>query len=147
MKTHILLLFVLGLFFFGCKDDDSLTIPEENINMRAKVDGVDWKGRANGISDGAIFRPVVGVGGAWTDGSSITITFVGDTLGTYDLTGLAIFNDRRGNTFFATSGSVTVSKFENNILSGTFEFIGADQAQVVPNVRITEGTFTDVEIR
>ena len=44
------------------------------------------------------------------------------------------------NTYFGTNGTITITTFTNNAVSGTFNFTGQDSSKVVGTV--TQGTFS-----
>jgi hypothetical protein len=151
MKTKIIIFAVLSSLFFGCNKDE-LTIPEENINLRAKVDGNDWKGRANAAIQQVQGRIIIGVGAAWTDGTTITLTFEatdteGVPTGNYDLTDLAIYSSTAGTTFLARSGSLTITKVDGAFISGKFDFFAEDKVKQDGTVTVSEGIFTDVQMK
>lgn len=151
MKTKIYLIAMLSLVFWGC-EKEKLKIDEANINIRAKINNVEWKGRANAMVNTVLGRDIYGLGGAWTDGSTISITFepivFSQLASTYDLTGLALYVSPQGSTFQSTSGTMVITSVtDGNKISGTFNFIATDRAERDGEVRVTEGTFTNVEIR
>jgi hypothetical protein len=151
MKTKFIIFAILSSLFFSCNKDE-LTIPEENINLRAKVDGREWKGRANAAFQQVLGRVIIGVGGAWTDGSTITLTFEatdtdGVPTGSYDLTDLAIYSSTAGTTFLARSGTITITKVDGAFISGVFNFYAEDKVKQDGFVTVTEGIFTDVQMK
>ncbi len=73
-------------------------------------------------------------------GTGISLGLFGSTVGSYDIDGtLTQATYVVGSTqSSATSGKITITKVENNKMSGTFNF------EVAGGVKVTEGVFTDV---
>ena len=156
IKTCILILF---LAVAGCKKE---TPPSQNgaNTISAKVDGNKWAkksciscvGGGSGISvtyDNTFF----GVTGQNAD-QNISISLVIKSLsstGTYELSSqesnyARVFNNNNKILYYTNTlniGKVTVTKLDlvNKIISGSFEFVAADENNPGKKVNITNGYF------
>lgn len=157
IKTVALIL--IALFFGGCNQKDDLFNKSSPKNFWAKVDGVPFKAEAfyRKTMDPATIYDITSFEGAINGKSiSISLSFWGDTLGTYffdESTGTtcqAFYHEdatASTGTFMALSGSITVTKIDrkNKKLSGTFNFkandFGIEQWRT-----ITEGRFNDLPL-
>ncbi|GHB25757.1 DUF6252 family protein [Mongoliitalea lutea] len=142
---NIFSLFLLAVIMLttACSDDDS---PNGAINFEAKVDGTVWKGSGNSriVGVGSIVSTNIGAGKG--DRSAFSITIMSDKAGTYNLAGNASYTDANQTVYLANSGTVTISSFEGNKISGTFSFIGKPAMGGGSDIQITEGKFTDVNV-
>ncbi|HEX4850898.1 MAG TPA: DUF6252 family protein, partial [Puia sp.] len=133
------------------------TVPGD---FRAKIDGTNWQ--ATTTTEGAsIIAGVINVTGISTDNKMITMTVVGESVGTYPLGGnnlsFGAYNELSNGTItnsYSTNqsadtsqggGSITITQIDsiNKTISGTFYFTGYDQTDSLKKV-ITEGVFNKI---
>jgi hypothetical protein len=142
MKALFAMAAVCLVVLSSCKKSSSDTQPATTFAF--KVDGTA-KSTSNvvGIYDKATQTVMITGSLGLTEGVTIGIPNV--KVGTFD-----VFNDgitatySNGvditNTYVAVSGTVTVTSFTSNTVSGTFSFVGTNQSNATKN--ITEGKFT-----
>jgi len=120
-----------------------------NSSMTATIDGNSWT--ANYIT----YMGISGhsFSGTSADNKRITITFDGDQAAVYSFVdnpysnqGSYTIGTTVYNTGFNGTGSVTITSFENNVISGTFSF-SAETQFGGNSVNITDGLFTDIELK
>ncbi|EOZ98503.1 hypothetical protein A33Q_1157 [Indibacter alkaliphilus LW1] len=144
LKSLILLALFAGSFLFvSCENDDT---PNGAMNVEAKIDGTDWKGSGNSQVVGVAGITTTSIAAGATNRSAISITIMDDKAGTYDLANVASYTDQNQTVYMANSGTLTISKFEGNKISGTFSFTARPALGSGNNISITEGKFTDVNV-
>lgn len=132
------LLAVVAMFSAGCGSGTDEPAP---CTLRAKVNGADWCGNAT-VRTVASTTTIAATG----NGREVmTITLLKTEPGTYQLVGNATFINGLLNTHVATSGTLNITKLENNRISGTFSFQAL--SQTVGLINITEGSFTDLQVQ
>ena len=136
----------LAITFIGltaCNKDDEAG-SNGDCSLSAKIDGSDWCGSANfTVTNLGPAGVISSIGAGNTNMEAIGLQFMSDQTGTYDLAGkLASFTEN-GNAFQSTSGTLTISKFEGNKISGTFNFEAEDLNGIT--VSVTDGKFSDLE--
>jgi hypothetical protein len=156
MKKTVSLIFMI-IIFWGCNQKDDLFNKSSPENFWAKVDGVPFKVEAfyRKTMDPATIYDItsfdVVINGKST---SISLSFWGDTLGTYFFddqnTCQAFYHEdatASTGTFMALSGSITVTKIDrkNNKLSGRFNF-KANDFGIGQWRTIAEGGFNDLPV-
>ncbi|MBW3467974.1 DUF6252 family protein [Arthrospiribacter ruber] len=129
---------------YSCDNDDT---PNGAMNVEAKIDGKDWKGSGNSQVLAVSGFTTTTIGAGSSDRSAISFTIMDDKTGTYDLANVASYTDASQTVYMASSGSITITKFENNKVSGTFSFTARPALGTGSNVTITDGKFTDVNVK
>lgn len=145
MKLKSLLLGFLAFVLFACpgKEDE---VPAGALNVEATIDGKEWKAAGNSriTSIAGIVAWAIGAGS--TDGASMALTLDAERTGNFDLTGKAIWTPSNQVVHSATSGTLVITKLEGNKVSGTFSFKAKPLTGSGPEVAITNGKFTDINI-
>lgn len=138
------MLFLLaGLVCSGCSDDDT---PNGSMNFEAKINGSQWNGSGNSrvVGVGNIVTTNIGAGNS--DRSAFSITIMSDKAGNYNLAGNASYTDSNQNVYIANTGTVNVTSFEGNKISGTFSFNARPATGGGAEIQVTEGKFTDINV-
>lgn len=146
MKHYFLLLITFSLFLFSsCSKDDEAGTSSLLCSLEAKIDGSDWCGSANfTITDLGIAGVITSIGAGNTDMDGLTLQFMDNKTGTYDLSGsLASFTKSATTVYQSTSGTLTISQFENEVISGTFNFEA--EAQDGSTVTVSSGKFEELK--
>ena len=145
----ILFIAVLSVVLFSCsKDDDSIL----TMKMSATIDNAEWSTitRVTVLTDKGFV-----ITGTSLNGKSISITILGSTEGTYELslTSMqfeAVYKESVSTTtedaYLATSGKVVLTNVNTSSkeISGTFNFI-LKKSLTGSSVMVTEGTFTNLK--
>lgn len=146
MKLRSLLLSLLALVFFACPGSDDDDIPAGSLNVEATIDGKEWKASGNSRITTVAGFTVFAIGAGSTDRSSMAITLDAERTGNFDLNGTAIWTTADQVVHNATSGTLTITKLEDNKVSGTFSFKARPMTGTGPEVSVTNGKFTDINI-
>lgn len=144
IKT-LLLVFFAAILFSNCSDSED-QIPSGSLNVEATVDGKAWKGSGNSRVTSLAGIVVWAIGAGATDKSNIALTLNAERTGTFNLAGSALWTTSSQVVHSATSGTVNITKLEGNKASGTFSFKATPMTGTGPEVTITNGVFTDVNI-
>ena len=170
MKTFRLLMLMLlagSVIATSCKKDDNDDDNGNNNNnnnnnnttfaMSTTIDGEDWgtNSMVAVINTNGDEVTITGVG----DGNvnSLTITMASFSgVGTYQIVdandNYAAYNIiGTTNVWYAPLGTtgtgvISVSKFENNVISGTFSFVGVNPLDGNSTKTFANGSFTDVTL-
>tara|TARA_R110002020_G_scaffold48223_18_gene137468 strand:+ start:67 stop:513 length:447 start_codon:yes stop_codon:yes gene_type:complete len=146
MKKSLLIFFVFAaLSFSSCSDDDD-QLPEGSLNVEATVNGQEWKASGNSRVTSVAGVTIFAIGAGAVDKSNIAITLDGEKTGTFDLNGRALYTDAAQTVNNATSGTITITKLENNKVSGTFSFRASPMVGSGPETVVENGKFTDINI-
>ncbi len=145
MKIKSLLLALLAFVFFACPDKED-EIPAGSLNVEASVDGKAWQGSGNSQLTKVAGFTVWAIGAGATDRSNMALTLDAERTGNFDLKGNAIWTTADQVVHSATSGTLVITKLDGNKASGTFSFKAKPMSGSGPEVSITNGTFTDVNI-
>ncbi|TFV96008.1 hypothetical protein E4S40_07215 [Algoriphagus kandeliae] len=145
MKLRSLLLGLLAFVFFACPDKDD-KIPQGSLNVEASIDGEAWRGAGNSriTSVGGFTAFAIAAGS--TDRSSLALTLDAERTGDFDLAGKGIWTTANQVVHTASSGTLTITKLDNDKVSGTFSFVAQPATGGGSEVIITNGKFTDVNI-
>jgi hypothetical protein len=138
---------LLGFFiaFMACSSEDE--VPQGTLNVEATIDGVAWQGSGNSritSLPGGLKAFAIGAGA--TDRSSFALTMTEERTGTFNLAGNAVWTTSGQVVHNATSGTLTITKLENNLVSGTFSFKARPALGGGAEVTIANGKFTDINI-
>ena len=146
MKKIIFLSFFIGLIGLAACNKDDDTGSNGDCALSAKVDGTDWCGSANfTVTDLGPAGVVTSVGAGNANMEAIGLQFFDNKTGTFDLSNSVANWTVDGKAHLSTSGTLTVSKFENDKISGTFNFEA--QATDGTTVSVTDGEFNDLEMQ
>jgi len=136
------------LFFFiaflACSSEDE--IPQGSLNVEASIDGVAWKGSGNSRITNVAGFTAFAIGAGATDRSSIALTLTQERTGTFNLAGNAVWTTADLVVHNATSGTLTITKLEGNLVSGTFSFKARPALGGGAEVSIADGKFSDINI-
>lgn len=146
MKKSILLGLLLTFFAFTSCSDEEDQIPAGSLNVEATIDGKTWNASGNSRISSLSGITVFAIGAGAVDRSNIAFTLDKEQAGTYNLNGRAIYTDAAQKVHSATSGTLTITKLENNLVSGTFSFKASLLVGTGPEVTVTNGKFTDINI-
>lgn len=138
---------LLGFFiaFMACTSEDD-ELPQGAFNVKATIDGVAWEGSGNSRITTVGGFTAFAIGAGATDRSSLALTLTQERTGTFDLAGNAVWTTANLVVHNATSGTLTITKLENNKVSGTFSFRARPALGGGTEVNIANGTFTDINI-
>ncbi|HFA50972.1 MAG TPA: hypothetical protein ENJ95_18330 [Bacteroidetes bacterium] len=129
--------------FTSCSKDDGGS-GSGDCSLEAKIDGADWCGSANfNVLDLGIAGTITSIGAGNTDMEAVSLQFMDKTTGTYDLAGKLASYTENGTAYQSTSGTLTISKFEGDKISGTFSFEAADLNG--NTVSVTGGKFDNLK--
>ena len=145
MKIKSLLLGLLAFVLFGCPDKED-EIPAGSLNVEASVDGKAWQGSGNSQITSVAGFTVWAIGAGATDRSNIAFTLDAERTGNFNLNGKALWTTSDQVVHSATSGTLVITKLEGNKASGTFSFKAKPMTGSGPEVSITNGKFTDINI-
>lgn len=146
MKKSLLSLIILSLLVFASCTDSEDEIPGGSLNVEATIDGKEWKAAGNSRVTSFSGVTVFAIGAGAVDRSNFAITLDREQAGTYDLNGMAVYTDASQTVHNATSGTLTITKLEGDKVSGTFAFKASPLIGSGPEVVITAGKFTDINI-
>lgn len=142
LRKLALLAFVLA--FMACSSDDEL--PQGALNVEMTIDGVAWKGSGNSRIENVAGFTAFAIGAGATDRSSLAMTTTEERTGNFNLAGNAAWITSDQVVYNAISGTMTITKLENNKVSGTFSFKARPALGGGTEVNITNGSFTDINI-
>ncbi|GAB2493593.1 MAG: hypothetical protein EP311_06500 [Cytophagales bacterium] len=142
LRKLALLAFVLA--FMACSSDDE--VPQGALNVEMTIDGVAWKGAGNSRIENVAGFTAFAIGAGATDRSSLALTMTEERTGNFNLAGNAVWITSDQVVHNAISGTLTITKLENNKVSGTFSFKARPALGGGTEVNITNGSFTDVNI-
>lgn len=143
--TIILLsLLIMSMSLSSCDNDDS---PNGNYNVEAQIDGTAWKGSGNSQVVAVAGITTTSIAAGASDRSAFSITIMDDKPGNYPLANVASYTDSNQTVYMATSGSMVITKFEGNQISGTFSFTARPALGTGNSITIAEGKFTNVNVR
>lgn len=142
LRKASLLLFVVA--FLACSSEDE--VPQGSLNVEASIDGVNWKGSGNSRITKVAGFTAFAIGAGATDRSSIALTMTEERTGTFNLAGNAVWTTADLVVHNATSGTLTITKLEGNLVSGTFSFKARPALGGGKEVSIADGKFTDINI-
>ena len=145
MKLRSLLLGLLAMVFFACPDKED-EIPSGSLNVVAIIDGKEWKGSGNSRITSVSGFTVLAIGAGAQDRSNFAFTLDAERIGDFDLAGKAVWTTADQIVHNATSGTLVITKFEGNKVSGTFTLKASPILGNGPEVTITNGKFTDINI-
>mgnify|MGYP005750397307 CR=1 FL=1 len=145
MKLKSLLLGLLAFVLFGCPDKED-EIPAGSLNVEASVDGNAWQGSGNSQITSVAGFTVWAIGAGATDRSNMAFTLDAERTGNFNLSGNALWTTSDQVVHSATSGTLVITKLEGNKASGTFSFKAKPMTGSGPEVTVTNGKFTDVNI-
>ena len=149
MKNLIGLTLIFTIVFFGCKKDEEVVVSSSGYT--AKVDGINW--RATHIK-ASIFNGTIVIEGESSDGSIITFSLNGDSVGLYPLNentnSSAAYSIPGGKNYTSGGSSVAggqvlieaISK-TNKEITGSIEF-KAVKASDGSMIDVTSGRFVDI---
>lgn len=145
MNIKSLLLGLMAFVLFACpnKEDE---VPAGSLNVEASVDGKAWQGSGNSQVTSVAGFTVWAIGAGSTDRSNMAFTLNAERTGNFDLNGKALWTTADQVVHSATSGTLVITKLEGNKASGTFSFKAKPMTGSGPEVTITNGKFTDVNI-
>ncbi|WP_026950678.1 hypothetical protein [Algoriphagus mannitolivorans] len=145
MKIKSLLLGLMAFVLFACpsKEDD---VPAGSLNVEASVDGKAWQGSGNSQVTSVAGFTVWAIGAGATDRSNMAFTLDAERTGNFNLNGKALWTTSDQVVHSATSGTLVITKLEGNKASGTFSFKAKPMTGTGPEVSITNGKFTDINI-
>lgn len=149
MKNLIGLTLVLTLIFIGCKKDEEELISSSGYT--AKIDEINWK--ASHIK-ASIFNGTIVVTGESSDGSEITFSLNGDSVGLYPLNentnSSAVYSIPGGKSYTSggseiAGGQILIEAISktNKKITGSIEF-KAVKGSDGSSVDITAGRFVDI---
>lgn len=149
VKSTFVLSLILSLFLWvGCdsgSDDDALALG----TMRAQINGASWQAAnatANRVTAGSLTQ--VTVSGATVQAQIVSFSITDTGTGTYTIDDVltpardvlsASYTAGIGQTFIATSGTIRIDRFDDEVVEGTFSFEAANQAG--ETVSVTDGQF------
>ena len=145
MKNYLLLfLSIVAMTCFSCGADDEMSQDPEFLT--AKIDGVEFNaGVVTALNGGFIFQ-ISGIDGQESMAFSLNNLTV--TVGTYDFNGGTCIGsfENATDSWSAESGSIEITKFEDGVIEGTFDFIGDKYTggldPTAPDIVVTEGSFS-----
>ena len=155
----LLLSFGTVLFLFSCSKESATTITETVVpkSLQAKVDGASFSCNATYYYS-TFLDTSYNIAANYLDGNtnvstSFSISFFGDTIGTYPISSAtdAVANASysygpfsNSVTYTAQSGTLYISKIDTvaKKISGTFNFVAKDASNNTKT--ITEGKLVDV---
>lgn len=145
MNIKSLLLGLMAFVLFACpnKEDE---VPAGSLNVEASIDGKAWQGSGNSQVTSVAGFTVWAIGAGSTDRSNMAFTLNAERTGNFDLNGKALWTTADQVVHSATSGTLVITKLEGNKASGTFSFKAKPMTGSGPEVTITNGKFTDVNI-
>jgi hypothetical protein len=149
MKKLIGLSLIFAIVFSGCKKDEETIVSSSGYT--AKVDGINWK--ASHIT-ASIYNGTIVVVGEASDGSAITFSLNGDSLGLYPLnentnsSGSYTFQGSKSFTSGGSSvagGQVLIESISasDRTITGSIE-LKAVRASDDSTINITSGRFVDI---
>ena len=150
MKIKTLLIALLCGLMMSCGSDED-DINAAGGNFTAKIDGTEWSGSSNTVITSILNNFLVAIGAGRADQSSmaLTLNISSKSTGTYTTADNGAFGgtyiDSDGNVFMSSTGSITITKFEETSISGTFNFTASTLAG--QTITVTDGEFTDVNIQ
>lgn len=149
MKNTIVLFLLVPMFILSCSKDDDLSL---KASMSATIDDTEWKTitRVTVLNDEKFI-----ITGTDLTGKSLSITIMGNTEGTYQIsTGSIQFtgiykeslSTSTEDAYLATSGEVelTVVNTSSKEISGTFNMV-LRRSLTGDTIVITEGTFKNLK--
>ena len=145
MKLRSLLLSLLALVLFACPDKED-EIPAGSLNVEAVIDGTDWKGSGNSRLTNVSGFTVFAIGAGAPDRSNFAFTLDAERTGNFDLTGKAVWTTADQVVHNATSGTLVITQLEGNKVSGTFTLKASPMLGSGPEVTVSNGKFTDINI-
>ena len=145
MKLRSLLLGLLAFVFFACPDKDD-EIPQGSLNVEATIDGQAWRGAGNSRITNVAGFTVLAIGAGASDRSNLAFTLDAERTGNFDRAGTALWTTSNQVVHSATSGTLTITNIDGDKVSGTFSFKASPMTGSGPEVNITNGKFTDVNI-
>jgi hypothetical protein len=131
------------ILFAACNNDDA---PNGVLNFKAKIDGTDWAGSGNSLVLSISNMTTTTIGAGKADNSAFAIVLNSATTGTYNLANIASFTDANQVVYTSTSGTMTITKFETDKISGTFSFSAKQAIGGSATIEVTNGEFTDVKV-
>lgn len=142
LRKASLLLFVIA--FMACSSEDE--VPQGSLNVEASIDGVAWKGSGNSRITNVAGFTAFAIGAGAADRSSMALTLTEERTGTFNLAGNAVWTTADLVVHNATSGTLTITKLEGNLVSGTFSFKARPALGGGTEVTIADGKFNDINI-
>jgi hypothetical protein len=150
LKKMKYLLF-LTMVVFSCTTNNDTDPSDEGDFFTAKVDGVDWAafaGPPDTVAWNEAHTGLIVIQGSDSNGLAITMNIMNYTgTGTYDFTTAGFIQFVQGttgawacNSVLGTTGSVTITSDDGNIIEGTLSFVGKN-ANDNSTKTITEGSF------
>lgn len=146
MKLRNLLLALLAFVFFACPDKED-EVPQGSLNVEATIDGQSWTGAGNSRVTNVAGFIAWAIGAGSADGTSMALTLDAERTGNFDLaSGKAVWITSSQVVYHSTSGTVNITKLEGDKVSGTFSFKAKQLTGTGPELTITNGKFTDINI-
>ncbi len=142
-NIFFIFLAITSISLTSCSKDDEVG-SNGNCALSAKIDGSDWCGSANfSVTNLGPAGVITSIGAGNADMEAIGLQFMSDQTGTYDLGGSLASWTINSVPYLSTSGTLTISKFEGDKISGTFNFEG--QSTDGTTVSVTGGKFDNLE--
>lgn len=142
IKALLATMIVCIVAFSSCKKDSSESNPTTTVSF--KLDGTD-KSTSTVLSAYDKNSKALLVSGSLSPSEVINISLENIQAGTFDVVNngiVATYSNGASDldTYAAISGTLTITSFTNNTVSGTFSFVVMNQARTTKN--ITEGKFS-----
>lgn len=140
---------ILIVVISSCSKDDDSALPTK---MSATIDNAEWSSitRVTVLKDNRFV-----ITGTSLDGKSLSITILGSTEGTYELSLNSVqfgavykesVSTSTDDAYAATSGEVVLTNIDTSSkeISGTFSFV-LRKSLTENSISVTEGTFTNLK--
>lgn len=143
-KVFLFSLVIIGFAFSSCSSDDDNTTTSED-HFTAKIDGNEFEATNLMATNGILLFQISGTG----DQGNMAFNFNNNdiSVGTFDFDGVNYVGsfDLGSDGWSAESGSITITKYEDGRVEGTFNFIGENNLGLLdptaPDINVTEGSF------
>lgn len=142
---------LITVVLFSCTSNNETDPNSGDDFFTAKVDGVDWAafvGPPDTVAWNEAHAGIIVIQGSDSNGHAITMNIMNyNGVGTYDFTMAGFIQFVEGitgawvcNATSGTTGSVTITSDDGNIIEGTVSFVGKDVSDNSTRT-ITEGSF------
>jgi|GEM_PF-4475657 len=143
MKSIRSILLIFIVFAFACSSCNKSDTNPLIIDISLKLNGA-LKSSGSPVAVYYQSSKTLQVSGIFNAIESVSFTVNSVSVGSFDIAAdnLTVTYSPDANyldTFFASSGNITITSFTNNLVSGTFNFIGPNAENVIGT--ITSGKF------